>query len=77
MIQDSVGDTFDGLDSAFSRILMLVMRLTLPITNAVGVEDILGKATDFRLGTVTEEHVHGATLPDVVLECTDKTAYLF
>jgi hypothetical protein len=53
-IHNGVSHLFYILVLAFSWILMLLMRFTLPIANDEGPEDILDSAAEFDLGTVAD-----------------------
>jgi hypothetical protein len=52
----------------FGEILMLVVRLTLPVCNDEGPQNILDLFANFHGGTITDEFVHGSPLSDDILE---------
>jgi hypothetical protein len=66
-VHNGVRHPFDILVFAFSWILMLLMRLTLPIANDEGPEDIFDSAADFDLGTVTDKLGGRATTSNHIL----------
>ena len=54
MVHDGVDQCLQLLDSALSKVLMLIMWLTLPIINAVGLQDFLDLVADFHLGLIAD-----------------------
>ena len=71
-IQNIVRHTFDVLDLAFSRILMLEIRFRLSILNTVETQDVVYFNRGLLLGAVTDEALHGSVLADKVNESTRK-----
>jgi hypothetical protein len=71
-VHDGVSHAFDILVLSFSRILMLLMWLALPITNDKVTEDVLDTTTDLHLSTVTDKAGGGPTTADDILQCIDK-----
>jgi hypothetical protein len=67
-IEDSVGDAFDILPTALSKVLMLHESLALPVANVERSEDVLDAGTGFDGSMVTEEAVWGTAFANVVLE---------
>jgi hypothetical protein len=67
-----IGTILDGLVAPFCRILVLLMRFTLPIINSEGTKDIGNLMTDYGLATVTNELQWGTMLDDVVFQSVDK-----
>ena len=53
MVHDSVNQSLQLLDPAFSKVLMLIMRLALPIIDAVSAQDFLDLVTYLNLSTIT------------------------
>ena len=53
-VHGAVDGAFDILPAAFSVILVLVMRLTLPIRDDEGAQDIVGSFTDLIRTTITD-----------------------
>ena len=49
-IHDGVGPGLDGSIPPFSRILVLVVWLRLPITNVIGPEDVIDLVGELILG---------------------------
>jgi hypothetical protein len=54
-IEDGVGDAFDILPTALSKVLMLHESLTLPVANVKQSEEVLDAGTGFDGSMVTEE----------------------
>ena len=48
------------------------MRLTLPVINAVGTQDMMDTIAYLNLGMVTDQLVHCSPFPDFVVKCVDK-----
>jgi len=48
MVHDGVNQSLELLDPVLSKVLMLVVRLTLSVIYAVGVQNFLDLATDFQ-----------------------------
>ena len=71
-VHDGVGHGLDGIDASLSRVLVLMVGLTLPGRDEQGAKDILDSLTDFDLGTVTQKALHGTTLTDIVLKRVDE-----
>ncbi len=71
-VHGAVDGAFDILPSAFSMILVLVVRLTLPIRDDKGAQDVVGSFTDFIRTTITDEFVHSTTFTDDILESVDE-----
>jgi hypothetical protein len=67
-IKDRVGDAFDILPTALSKVLMLHESLALPVTDVKQSEDVLDAATGFDGSMVTEEALWGTAFANVVLE---------
>jgi hypothetical protein len=56
---------------------MLVIWLTLPVSHAISVEDILDLLTHFHLGTVTEKPCRCSVVNDVIREDAGKLIILW
>src|SRR5687768_15454159 len=61
----------------FCRILVLVMRFTLPVLDDVVPEYVLHFVTDLNLCSITNQLGHGASSSDVVLKDMDKLLICF
>ena len=71
-VHGAVDGAFDILPAAFSMILVLVVWLTLPISDDKGTQDVMGSFTDFIRTTITDEFVHSTTFADDILESVDE-----
>jgi hypothetical protein len=58
----------DLLPHLLCEVLILVVGLRLEVLNSKNVENINDMLTDLSLGTITDEHVHGAILANMVHE---------
>jgi hypothetical protein len=76
-VNNGVCHPFDILVLLFSRILMLLIRFTLPIANDEGPEYLLDSAADFDLGTVANELGRSATTSNHILQGVDKCLFGF
>jgi len=54
MVHDGVRQSLQLMDPALSKILMLIMWLTLPIINTVSSQDFLDLVADFDLDLITD-----------------------
>ena len=71
-VHDGVYQSLQLLDPALSKVLMLIMWLTLPIINAVSPQDFLDLVADFNLGSITDELSGSSPSPDLVLQSVDE-----
>ena len=76
-VHNAVCSILDGLKATFRRILLLLMRFTLPITNAEGAEDVKNLLTDFDLRTITDELRRSTTISNIIFQGVDKLAIGF
>jgi len=60
MVYDGVNQSLQLLDPALSKVLVLVVRLTLPVINAVGMQNFLDMVTNFHLSTITDKLSRGS-----------------
>jgi hypothetical protein len=67
VLHNGVRHPFDILVLAFSWVLMLLMRFTLPIANDEGPENVFDSAADFDLGTVADKLGGSATTSNHIL----------
>jgi hypothetical protein len=70
-----MGNAFEFLPLAFSIVLMLIVRFTLPIGYVVHTEDVVDGPANFDLGTVTDELVHGTAITDYVTKRVNKVRF--
>ena len=54
-IHNGVGNTLDVLVAALCRVLLLLVRFTLPLPNHQMSQDVFDLVASLRLGTVTDE----------------------
>jgi len=71
-VHDGIDQSFQLLDPALSKVLMLIMWLTLPIINAVSPQDFLDLVADFHLGSITNELSGSSPSPDLILQSVDE-----
>jgi len=53
-VHDGVDQSLQLLDPALSKVLMLIMWLTLSIINAVNLQDFLDLVANFHLGLIAD-----------------------
>ena len=66
-IHDGVGPGIDGSILPFNRVLILMVWLILPITDVVGLEDVLDLVGDLNFHRITDKLVHLCILSSKVL----------
>jgi hypothetical protein len=76
-VKNVIGISFNSSNTAFGKILMLMMRFTLPLVNVVGSCNISNLLTDFDLGSITQKLIHSSTMANIVLEGMDKLLVCF
>ena len=67
-----VGPGFDSPVPPFSRILILVVGLIMPIGNVICPKNIHDFVGNLSFGIITEEFVNGSLPPNVILKGVDK-----
>jgi len=72
MVHDSVNQSLQLLDPAFSKVLMLIMQFALPIIDAVSAQDFLDLVAYLHLGTVTDKFSQGSSCLDLVFQSIDE-----
>jgi len=55
MVHDGVHQGLKLLDPVLCKVLMLVVRLTLPVTDAISTQNLLDLVADFNLCPITDE----------------------
>jgi len=76
-IHDGVNQSLQLLDPVFSKVLMLVMRLALPIVNAVSAQDFLDLVTYLNLSTITYKLSRCSSCQDLVFQSVDEMPVSF
>ena len=71
-IHDGIHQLLELLDPALSKILMLIMRFTLPIIDAVSMQDFLDLVVYLYLGAVADKLGWGSPCPDSVFQSIDE-----
>jgi len=71
MIHDGVNQGLELLDLMFSKVLVQVVGLTLPVSNAISMQNFLDLGAYFHLSLITDKLSGGSPCPDLVLECVD------
>ena len=59
----------DSLETYFSRVLLLVVRLTLSTRDTKGTENVQDSFADLNLSAVTGKFRHGSPFFDLILQC--------
>ena len=72
MVHDGVDQGLQLLDPVLGKILMLIMQFTLPIVDAVSMQDFFDLVADFYLGTVADELSWGSPCPNLVFQSIDE-----
>ena len=72
MVHDGVYQSLQLLDPALSKVLMLIMWLTLPIINAVSLQNFLDLVADFHLGSIADELSGSSSSPDLVFQSVEE-----
>ncbi len=72
MVHDGVNQSLQLLDPAFSKVLVLIMWFTLPISNAVSAQDFLDLVTDLDLCAITYKLSRCSLCPDLVFQSIDE-----
>ena len=65
-VEQHFGPFHGGAYAAFSWILVLLLRLTLPVINAHGTAEVQNSFADLVLCPVTDDPIHGSPFPDLV-----------
>jgi len=71
-IHDGIHQLLQLLDPAFSKILMLVMWLALPIIDAVSTQDFLDLVTYLNLSTITYKLSQCSLCLDLIFQSVDE-----
>ena len=71
-VKEGIVDPLNILIASFSRILVLLVWLTLPVTYDEVPEDVLDLVANLNLGHITYELCHRSLLPDIILKDNDK-----
>jgi len=72
VVHDGVYQGLQLLDLALSKILVLIMWLTLPIINAICAQNFFDLVADFHLGSITYELGGSTAGPDLVFQGIDE-----
>jgi hypothetical protein len=67
MVNDMTGSGLKGLQIAFTRIQLLLVRITLDVLNAIGAQDIKYLVANIDLSTVTDKFVERPKLNHAIL----------
>jgi len=73
-VHDAVGGGLDSLVATFCRVLLLLVRFTLPVTNDQSAQNVENFVADLHLSAVTDELVGSTSLTDVVFKGVNKLA---
>ena len=71
-VQESISHPLDVLNTPFTRILVLLVRFTLPARNTQCTQYIQNPFTDFGLGAIAQELFHCSPIANVILQCIDQ-----
>jgi hypothetical protein len=77
MVQDMIGQHLGVLPSLFSKVLILVLRLGLPVINVEGPWHVVDLLTDLGSHSVTDENVHDSELSYLVQDASMHILSLF
>ena len=77
LVHDGIDQCLELLDPLLCKILMLVMWFTLPVTNAVCVQDFLDLVAYLHLGAVTHKLSQSTSCPDLVFQSIDELPISF
>ena len=77
VIHNGVNQGLQLLDATFSKVLMLVVWFTLPICNAIGVQNFLDLIAYFDLSAVTDKLGRCSSCPNLVLKSIDELPISF
>ncbi len=72
MVHDGVDQSLQLLDPVLSKVLILVVRLTLPVINAISMQHFLDLVTDFDLCSITKELSGSSLCLDLIIKCVDE-----
>ncbi len=76
-IHDGINQILQLLDPAFSKVLMLIMWLALPVIDAVSMQDFLDLVAYFNLGAVTDKLGQCSSCPDLIFQSIDELPISF
>ena len=71
-VHDGVDQGLQLLDPVFSKVLMLIMQLTLPIIDAVSPQDFLDLEANFHLCSIIDKLSGSSPSLDLVLKSVDE-----
>ena len=76
-VHDGIDQRLELLDPSLCKVLMLVMRFTLPVIDTVGAQDFLDLIADLYLGAIANKLSRGASCPDLVFQGIDELLISF
>ena len=77
MIYDGVNQCLQLLDPVFSKVLMLVMQLALPIVDAVSVQDFFDLVANLNLSMITDKLSWCSSCLDLLFQSVDELPVSF
>jgi hypothetical protein len=69
IIHDPIGCCLDSIIAILSKVLIFMVRFTIPRANEKCAEDLLGAFTCFCLGTITNAFFHGSPFGCYPITC--------
>jgi len=72
MVHDGVYQGLKLLDPVLCKVLMLVVRLTLPVTDAISMQNLLDLVADFNLCPIADELGRGSPGVNLVFQGVDE-----
>jgi len=72
VIHNGVNQSFQLLDVAFSKVLMLVVWFTMPVCDAIGMQDFLDLVAYFNLSAVADKLGWCSPCPNLILKSIDE-----
>ena len=76
-VHDGIDQCLELLDPSLRKILMLVMWFTLPVIDAVCVQDFLDLVADLHLGVIANKLSRGSPCLDLVFQSIDELPISF
>jgi hypothetical protein len=76
-IKNDVGNRLQHLIPALTRVLVLLVWLTLPIGDAEGTENILYLVANLNLGAIADQFCRSSTATNIILKGINKLLFRF
>jgi hypothetical protein len=76
-VKNSVNNRLKHLIPPLTRVLMLLVQLTLPIGDAKGAENIFDLVADLNLGAIADQFCWSSTSTNIILKGINKLLFRF